>query len=40
MTTEKGEDYTNKSAVKLQVTLCRINFLNTQLFFLEKIQNH
>ncbi|PFA58889.1 hypothetical protein CN402_18750 [Bacillus sp. AFS015896] len=30
-TTKKGEDYSNKSAVKLQVTLCRINFLNAQL---------
>lgn len=31
MTNKKGEDCTNKSALKLQVTLCRFNYLNTQL---------
>lgn len=30
MTIKKGEDYTNKSAVKLQVTLCQINYPNNQ----------
>ncbi|PFE04893.1 hypothetical protein COE15_19220 [Bacillus cereus] len=33
MTTKKGEGYTNKGAVKLQVTLCRVNYLNNQLFW-------
>ncbi|WIY62211.1 hypothetical protein [Bacillus arachidis] len=31
MTTKKGEGYTNKNAVKLQVTLCRVNYPNDQL---------
>ena len=31
MTIKKGEDCTNKSAIKLQVTLCRNNNLNIRL---------
>lgn len=37
MTTKRGKDYTNKSAVQLQVTLCQINYPNNQLIYLDKV---
>ncbi len=35
MTTKKGEGYTNKGAVKLHVSLYRMNYLNVQSVFSE-----